>query len=510
MHKLKKSFESYLNVAKSILAKRSKGDRAKRGLYLHTNEPFILKTLVSKSEKQSSFSKLIEDSRSEFKIDAGLDTGYPILNPALEDAVLNYAQVMDLSPDYYVCLSEYPDEAIEIVISNFFCRSGCYLNIFKEIVLDTDTLFEEYCSAFNKREFKERYLIPLGNVEFSGSSMNFDKFQIKKFSLEELSNILNSDINNVFYQYASFKLERLIRFWYVYIERTIDPIEGYGKELEQSFSYHSYGVYPKSLETILQNIALYDWESKHKADAQRSMMFLKKLMEEVHQEKSENTFEEVFNPNIRIYKTSKLLIPFNLVINDNLLSHPQLPVMHGQFNMDRDFQVYMDWNPESYHFFQFDNEQSNKFEDFLKNNINLLDKIKNRKEERGFINHALEQFNKAFFSEMSEELLAHIITIECLLGDKNEEGFRRTLTQRITKILGKTEKEKKFIRKEFNDLYTTRSHLVHGIRIEKERLRESSVVARDMARKVVLRFLKVLEDKDIRRREDVLKYIDLS
>ena len=510
MQQLRKTFEGYLNVVTSRLVKTGKvGGGNKRVLHLFTNEPFELSALVSELEEENSFSKLVEESISEFRInDASFLQTYPVLN----DTLSKYIDVMDLGPEY-LGLSESPEEVVNIAISNFFRRSGCYFNIFRKRIPDTDKLFEEYCSAFRKKEIKKKYLIPLGNVEFSRPSMNFGEFEIKKFSLEELDTILQNNINRVFYQYASVNLERLIRFWYVYTERAVNPLEGFGEEYrEPEFSYHSYGVHPKSLGSVLQNIALFDWESKIRADAQENEKRLRKFLEEYgHQEKSENTVEERFSPIFKRHMTPKLVIPFNLIIDDNLLSDPQRPVTHGQFNIDRDFRVHIEWNPQSYYFFQFNNEQSNEFENFLKNNVNLLDKIKNGKEEWGFINYALELLNKAFFSEMREELLAHITTIECLLGGKNEEGVRKTLTPRIKKILGKTEKEKELIKEEFNDLYTIRNRLVHGKRIGEKCLKDSSFVASYMARKVVLRFLEVLKKshKEISR-DDILKLIDLD
>jgi hypothetical protein len=510
MQKLRKQFEGYLNVVSSKLVKTGKvGGGNKRVLHLSTNEPFELRTLVLKLEQENSFGKLVEETMSEFRID---DDSCIETSPVLADTLSKYIDVLDLGPEY-LGLSESPEEVVNIAISNFFRRSGCYFNIFRKRIPDTDRLFEEYCSAFRKKEIKKKYLIPLGNVEFSRPSMNFGEFEIKKFSLEELDTILQNNINRVFYQYASVNLERLIHFWYVYAERAVNPLELLGEEFrEQEFSYHSYGVHPKSLESVLQNIALFDWEEKIRTDAQASTKATFEWLG-IHppQEISENTVEEGFSFIFKRYKTPKLVIPFNLIIDDNLLSDPQLPVTHGQFNMDRDFQVHIEWNPQRYYFFQFNNEQSNEFENFLKNNINLLDKIKNKKEEWGFINYALEQLNKAFFSEMREELLVHIITIECLLGDKNEEGVRRTLTQRITGILGKTEKEKKLIGKEFNNLYTIRNYLVHGKRIEEKRLKDSSFVASYMARKVVLWFLEVLKKSHKKiSREDILKLIDLD
>jgi len=522
MQKLRKKFEGYLNVVSSKLVKTGKvGGGNKRVLHLRTNEPFELRTLVLKLEQENSFGKLVEETMSEFGID---DASFLETFPLLYDTLSKYIDVEDLGLES-LALFESPEEVVKIAISNFFCRSGCYFNIFRKSIPDTDKLFEEYCNAFKKKEIKKKYLIPLGNVGFSRPSMNFGEFEIKKFSLQELDTILQNNINKVFYQYASVNLERLIRFWYVYAERTVNPLEGLGWESlesgKQEFSYHSYGVHPKSLESVLQNIALFDWERKIRADDQGRTKAAQEWLGIHLQEISENTVEEGFSPGFKRYMTPKLFIPFNLITDDNLLSDPQLPAVHGQFNMDRDFQAHLEWNPQSYYFFRFNNEQSNEFENFLKNSINLLDEIKNRKEEWGFINYALEQLNKAFFSEMPEELLAHITMIECLLGGGDERGVRETLARRITRILGKNQNEKKLIRKQFNELYSIRGKLVHGIRIEKKDYKEYSFVAWHMAREVGFWFLKILNalqkqipsdwgDKDIPKREDILKLIDLD
>ena len=129
---------------------------------------------------------------------------------------------------------------------------------------------------------------------------------------------------------------------------------------------------------------------------------------------------------------------------------------------------------------------------------------------------------KAFFSAADnlEQLLWHITTIEALLGE-NGNGLSERLRRRIALIFGKTEAERKKIKKDFKKLYDIRSNLVHGNKTKEEVTIRQIYDSRNLARETLLWFLRcfgyinskiqyIQPTMNIPIREDVLRLLDLD
>ena len=109
-----------------------------------------------------------------------------------------------------------------------------------------------------------------------------------------------------------------------------------------------------------------------------------------------------------------------------------------------------------------------------------------------FLEIAMGYLGKAFLTEGLEQLLWHMTTIEALFGEKIE--LIASLRRRIGIILGKTDYERKEIRKKIDELYDFRSDLVHGNKFEKEVYQSHLKEARRIARNSLLWVLTYLSN----------------
>ena len=134
-----------------------------------------------------------------------------------------------------------------------------------------------------------------------------------------------------------------------------------------------------------------------------------------------------------------------------------------------------------------------------------------------YLNLALQFYLKAFLGEGKDQLLWFITTIECLLGQK-KESLTESLRSRLATIMVKTREEKKEIRKNFTDLYTFRSDIVHGNISTEIILNDHISTARFYARYTILWFIELLyyfhNETEIKQhfptREDILQAIDMD
>ena len=165
----------------------------------------------------------------------------------------------------------------------------------------------------------------------------------------------------------------------------------------------------------------------------------------------------------------------------------------------------------------FGEEEAANFERFMSTAQHLVDLAKSREACWPFLHIAFGNLRKAFFAEGLDQLLWHITALEALLGEKGE-GVTARLANRVSHILGGTEREQKEIRKEFKALYEFRSDLVHGNALPKNTSKAHLHTARELARRSLYWFLNYLacvagEGEDcaaLPPREDLLRLIDFS
>ena len=479
MQKLNVIFENYIKVAQRLLVKQKKEEIAAKGFHLLINKPMELNALVSKLEEREEFLKLLENTKATFEARESLilflvqSSAFPLLGNPLNP----------LDPGNYT-VAYGNDTWWKLAIHNFFCRSGCYSDIFDGKTVDIERLFLNYCNALQEEQYKIKYFIPLGYVTFSDPFMAFNNFYIKKFDKEELDTILQSKINMVFYTYAFFDTKDIDDYFYIcsdYDKTTSKEMyEAYDGKGGADYRFNRYGLYPKKADIILKCLSLFNWEEKslgYQSDSEKTMTLLSKKsgvpVEDEYHGLREEDYRELYH---------KFTLPFLIEVYDNPLCFPSRPPK------------YSEWSIFEHRDFDFDKRETEKFKKFIKNAIRIVERVRGKKEWK-FIDNSIEFLHKAFFSEGVEELLWNITAIESLVGQKSElkGGITKILAERISKILARTEDERRKLLRQFGKLYDYRSNIVHGTKYDEDIRGFYYFLARNLARRTVQTFLDCVE-----------------
>lgn len=377
-------------------------------------------------------------------------------------------------------------------IKNFFRRSRIYLSYFEKSEIDVNSICTSFHKTFQANEAFVRHLIPLEYLEFKlREDMEFDSFALRRFSSDELHMIVDNSINEIFYPYSTYNVKKLSMWWFLDIkctepllrERTIrlDFMQDFF-EMRLKFT-----EFPESVIVPLYNLVLFDWKPGGQS----------------------------YNNNS--YPWQGFGVPFILELDDNLIDFPKPAPDISRLATEPviDHITGEEIGEKLIVWFPMGKEETEELKGFLEQNLPLLNIALLKKFP--FLNSALGYLTKAFFtilfSNSPEQLLWHITSIEALLGERGK-GVTRRLSQRLGRILGRTQIEQQDIESRFKDLYEIRCDLVHG-NPWTQRSTSHLYIARNMARQACLWFLYCLSKIEAKngnriRREDLLAYIDRS
>jgi hypothetical protein len=399
--------------------------------------------------------------------------------------------------------------AWEQAVKNFFRRSGYYIDLFEDKNIDSDDLFRKYYESFKQRKTEVIYLAPLEFVDFNPDNlvMDFGTFQIRKFSKNELKIIFQNQINEIFYPRAVIDLDLMQNYWYIYFTQEEEiPKIGYiyldldFNSLEKVKS--KYTNFPQALEQRLRILSLYHWQ----ADWWKKYA----IQEQTEKEVGWVGFE----------------IPVFFKINKSFIVDPNhIPDFKRKLFTEPVYDVKgntIGEIPKAY--INLNEKETNSFKVFTKETTKIINGIDINKNKWEFLDISLGYFLKAFFTDSFEkgleQLLWNITALEALLGEKNND-LTESLARRNSTILGTTQKEKIYIKKQFKELYNFRCALVHGIHFKKEIYIGHLRVCRDLVRKTILWFLhylyfiqkEILEKENYQiniKRKDILNFLDLE
>jgi hypothetical protein len=354
-----------------------------------------------------------------------------------------------------------------VALKNFFRRSGYYSDVFEGKSVDGDAALERYREAFQRRKIEVSYLAPMEYVRFAEESMKFGTFEIMRFGADALNSIFQNKINEVFYPWASVDVGQLQDYWFVRVREMLPAHQiGSIKILWDEISRVDvrYTAYPKAIEVVLKQLALFNWRE----------------VEQV--EKDLETGWRGF------------CVPFVLRLSDNLLDSPRLSPDFSRLEKMPVFDSLTgeELGEEPLTYIRLNQKGTDEFKGFIRHVNDLTNRLGASEKGWEFLEVAFGFFIKAFFAEGLEQMLWHITTLEALLGEKGS-GVTARLAGRIASILGKGEQEKATVKNEFNELYNFRSDLVHGNRFKKEVYVGHLRNARDQARETLLWFLHYLD-----------------
>jgi Apea-like HEPN len=389
-------------------------------------------------------------------------------------------------------------------LQNLFRRAGFYQELFEKKPISVAHIHDVLSDQFQRKTVTVTYLAPLEHVWFAGSSMDFfGEFQIRRYTLDELEELIRNTANRTFYPRTETDLKVLAQNWFISVTKEVHRHEF--EELTDDFltdydfmdHISSTGEvklewprFSPVLELPLRTLILWDW----KPDTLRLAECRSSLPEAWH----------------------GFSIPGVWAVSNTLLAHPASspnftgPELRPRFDQEGEEIGEGPWFP-----IHLDEQETRAFEATIRRTSQLLAEVKTKEHGWDFIDVAMNYLLKAFFAHGLDQLLWHIIVVEALVGEKREALGDR-LKRRVGRCLAKTEKERKALRDTFKDLYDFRSKLVHGSPFEKEKAHEDHLTqARDIARRLLLWFLHFAHSAQqgsgpYPTRDDFLRLLDLD
>jgi hypothetical protein len=482
-NKLDDAFNNYIELVKDKFDELTSKENVKGPLRIITNESLEIRRIVDQLEKEAVFQELVKETSSEFSWR---------YNSIDNDDLWDY----------------------DLAIKRLFRRLNIYYDIYKGYIIDYNKLAEQFNLAFSRKEINVTYLAPIIGVKFAEDIIDVGYFQLRKFSVDELETLFQNKIREIFCPELVFDMDlidKLTDLWFIKFDRKYSPhnlLDNFNCAWDKNSSFFIHdndeyeewldnrieyaegileGNFPEQIIDILRVITLFDWQS----DIERG-----------------STKKKDITRGNRVWQWGGIRIPFVLLLDDNVLSLNCSPIselyaINSLFFTD-------DIN--------LDEEETHNFKSFLNKIMDLLVLIKDDQNKRKFLKIALNSMVKAFFTEGLEQLLWHMISLEALLGEKGE-GTAERLSRRLSNILGKTNDEKKSVKKIFKELYNFRCDLSHGNTFKKPVYTGHLWVARELCRKVLLWFVNYLAAiqieiqknsalENIPSREDILTLID--
>jgi hypothetical protein len=389
-------------------------------------------------------------------------------------------------------------------LQNFFRRSRVYLELHDGHKADPNRFFELLWSGIVSHSTKVTRLSLLENVGFESKALDFGSFKIRKFTKEELDDLVDSRTRDVFYPWSKIDTSMVGRFWLI-VEETIT--HGSHLSLLSSADETESELDPSAIEErsddatqrhfperLIQLLSLYHWP------------YL-----------DEETYHQLWQ---------KYIAPFSFTFDDNILTPPEwvnrvpTSVEHEvKIMLDRelDFAAWKEefpnddvpgWYPPPE--YNFDIELNSREELSLKSIVNKGEKILKiveLVEGWSFIEIAMGYLGRAFVTPVGlDQILWHVGALEALLSEEN--AVRQTMLRRMINILAATNADKTSLRKRFDKIYEFRSQLVHGKKYSKKAEWRHLNDARELAREVLLWFIDYLLRVDERLRKRNIKYED--
>ena len=379
-------------------------------------------------------------------------------------------------------------------IQMYLRLSRAYQEIFAGEPISAEDIWSDFSMALSRRERTVTYIAPIAYVNFvSSGPVDCGSFQLRRFSQVELDSLLRNDVKKVFFPWAYVDTEEVQSFWCASAKQTM-PIDPSVIKLTFDLGFKpTFSRYPAPVEEVLRQLALYDWDSVSKTKT------------------------------IAIVEGHAVLarpyIPFVISVSDLLTELPDRgPDLTGAENGLSVGPVLFRWAEEGVPF-DLDESRTVQFATRMGRLSEMT--MRAKRFNPGLVETILGFLLKALTSYGLEELLWHITAIEAAVGEEVDGGLTKLLRTRVSRILGRTEGERKAIRRRFSELYDLRSNLVHGndeIHDQKVKLTHF-LEARRFSRAVVLWTLCYLshaqhvaesEGENALTREDILHVLDMD
>ena len=384
-------------------------------------------------------------------------------------------------------------------VGHWFRRSGLYHRVAAgEALPGSDTLLDGLLAELSPGESTVTYLGLLEHVSFRKPRMEFERYEIVRYSKEELDQVLESQVRADFYPWTIVPTGELAPYWWLVVRQQIQtnrigPLGGIpvGILSELDIVRRYYTELPPAVESALRELALFYWRSPWATDN-----------------------DPDWHP---------CRIPICLRMNAHLatpISGPRADtsVLDTEPFFDPDTREYIGERPHV--LFHLSASETEAFEIFVRREGTLLHRALGTAWSKPLVETASNFFAKAFVADGVEQLLWHMTTIEALIGEQGEGGTAR-LARRLSQAIAASDSERETIRRKFRELYDFRSDLVHGRKPEKVVLTRHLFGAREFARNLLRWNLRLLADihkaadaagaqADMPDRSEILRLLDLE
>jgi hypothetical protein len=452
------AFKSYFTLTASILnppaSHRTKNIQEKlKVAYIDPADQ--LRSLVAKAEKSSQFEKL---------------------RSSLCGAFVSKTETSD--PLYDNAISAVNSLHAEQALQAYFRRSKTYQTLFAGHSDSPPDAFDQFWTCLTERTVTTTTFRILNEVEFASPIIDLGNYKIKRFGPNELERLTNRDVNDVFYPLARLHVKPGDWYWLLLQEFSIPSglnLEGTSLASEAEFpdfdEWQWSAIKQHAPDHVIRLLAIHDWTPDLTDDERDQIGGLS----------DEQIKDFWWGPSISE--------PF-VCDNDLFCSPRSFPYTNPPVPID---------NPTPS---PIGRDQEEKLKALVKKGDRVLRTVEILRPHWDFIDIAMNHLANAFLSERDiEQLLWNITVLDSLLSEKTE--VTQSMKRRIVAILGTTDRERRQIKAEFEELYNFRSDLVHGNRFKKKVGYRHLAKARDFARRVLVWFIDYLLwiDDDFRKRE---------
>src|SRR4051794_35658612 len=99
---------------------------------------------------------------------------------------------------------------------------------------------------------------------FLDERLEFNRFQIRRFSAEELEEILQGDVCEVFYKWSTVDVSEIEGYWFVDLTQARTPSSHRGRivgEARKLSVRDEFSSFPVEIASALEPLLLYNWDS---------------------------------------------------------------------------------------------------------------------------------------------------------------------------------------------------------------------------------------------------------
>src|SRR5262249_41253764 len=349
-------------------------------------------------------------------------------------------------------------------LPNFFRRSHFYSDASEGLKANPEEVFESFWASLVHRKVRTARLRLLDRVWFTSKTLDFGIFRIQKFTKDELDELIDSEIREVFYRETRLNTEFVSQYWFIVEENLTE----HGLAIKGKIPWAPLAVQRNLPDRVIQLLSLYEW--------------------------TPDWVREDFDGEDRFWMGFR--VPFSFRVSDDVFGRPTfIPVVP---NLD---QVLPEVGGGPEFPIQLGRQEEAELVNVVEKGKKALEIIFQLKAEWNFVEIAMGYLAKAFLTNDDlDQILWHVGVLDALLSEENA-GVRQVMRPRIGNILGSTENEKKEIRKRFDELYEFRSDVVHGKEYTEKAQSRHLADARELARQSLFWFIDylLLVDENLRK-----------